>query len=222
MKPVIIITMVGIVIAIGILTVIVLFQQSELSDIRRQEYLESSTIQCNTIIVNVNYYSNEAVNRASLEWQKCMDESMDKYGNVFQKENWEQRKQVLKENWIDSDYEATSNFDLDEYWAQRYEEVADPIEKQVEKQIAENQKEVILQRIDSCPDGMSLIDCIELTTEREPEEPKPYCLSSKYKLVEYTISVTFHRVDKNQNGFYCVYTDYSDGEKAYEDDRGLR
>jgi len=220
MKPVVIIAIIGIVVAIGILASIVTFQQSEISDIRRQEYLESAAIQCNTIIANVNYFSNEAVNRASEEWQKCMDEAMNLYGNSFQIEKWKAQKQQLAENWIEvpSVYEETSDFSLDKYWAQRYEQVTDPIEKQQ----VERQKELMQERMDSCPEGTSLIDCIQLTTEKQPEEPKPYCLSPKYQLIEYTISVTYHRVDKNHNGYYCQYLDPHDGEMAFEDDRGLR
>ena len=92
MKPVMII---AIVVAIGVISVIVVIQQSEISDIRRQQNFQSSVAQCNTIIDNVNHFSNEDVNLGVLEWQNCMDESMDKYGNASDKENWELSKQGM-------------------------------------------------------------------------------------------------------------------------------
>jgi len=222
MKTIVIIAIVAIVVAIGILTSIVTFQQSEISDIRRQEYLESSVIQCNTIIVNVNYFSDKAVNHASQEWQRCMDEAMNLYGNSFQKENWEQQKQQLGEDWLENsdNNEKSSNFDLEAYWALKYDQITEPIEKQATEKQLEKEKQINQEKRDSCSDSKNLIECLNDAAIPAPKEEKPICLSPNYRLTEYTVSFTYHHADRNHNGFYCVYLDPHDGEKSYVDDEG--
>jgi hypothetical protein len=217
MKAIVIIVIIGIVVAIGVISVIVAMQQEEISDIRRQEYLESSVAQCNLILVNVNMFNNNAVNQARSDWESCFDIAMEEYGNSFQKENWELQKQQTQNDW-QVELEESASLDLDEYWALRYKEVSEPIKQQAE----DKELQALKDEMNACLENASLIECMKTTTEPEPEEPKPYCLSPKYKLVEYTVSVRYHYLDKNQNGYYCVYTDYSDGETDMEDDRGLR
>ena len=225
MKPVIIIAMI---VAIGIISVIVVIQQSEISDIRRQEYLESSVVQCNMIILNVNMFSNDAVNQARVDWENCFDDAMVKYGNSFQKENWELQKQQVSKDWQTGlkTSDNTSNFGLDEYWALRYKEVSDPIKQQSQNiEIQEKREEM-----DSCLENASLIECMKITTkteieeEREEEErEKPTCLSPNYRLKEYIVhSLNYVLVDKNRNGFYCEYYDSNRDQILRQDDEGLK
>jgi len=228
-KPVIII---AIVVAIGVISVVVVIQQSEISDIRRQEYLESYVAQCNLIILNVNMFNNDAVIRAGIDWEKCFDEAVNRYGNSFQKENWELQKMQTLQAELKT-FDELSSFNLEEYWALRYQEVTNPIKQQAEEKKAEVDEEklqVMKEEMDSCLENNTIIECMKITTkteieneEKEEEKEKPTCLSPKYRLKEYTVySLNYVLVDKNHNGFYCEYYDPNHDQTLRQDDEGLK
>ena len=83
------------------------------------------------------------------------------------------------------------------------------------RQTSEN-KENIFQdsnmqdEMDSCPEGLSWVDCLGFvrqteTSSKMPAKSRPYCIDPDYTLDKYTISDSnYHESDKNQNGLYCV------------------
>ena len=101
MKPIVIIT-IAVIVGVVVVGVILGNQQSQINEINRQNILEGDLNRCDAIIVNSNPFNINSQNQAEIEWENCVSNVVNEYGNDEQKTQWklsrEQKQQLELEH----------------------------------------------------------------------------------------------------------------------------